>query len=169
MAGNVEFKDYSMQCKAALDDETIAWLHTWGPEVAAQAARNCTMEGDLGKQLRGSYDSTVDESKGEALAGTPMEAGYWEEFGTGEYAAKGNGRDGWWIYISGQASGGGGATYATREDAEKMAQYIREKYGKTAIVTNGRRPSYALENAFKTVTPEAEADLEQRLKARMGE
>ena len=169
MAGNVEFKDYSLECKAALDDEAIAWLYTWAPEIAAQTARNATMEGDLGKQLRGSYDSHVDEAKGEAQVGTPLEAGYWEEFGTGEYAAKGNGRDGWWIYIPGQASGRGGATYATREEAEKMAQYIRTKYGKTAIVTNGRRPSYALENAFKAVTTRAESDLEERLARRTSE
>ena len=168
MAGNVEFHDYSMEVKAELDATTIAWLHTWAPEVAAQAARNCQMDGRMGQELRGSYDSDVDESTGVGQAGSPMEAAYWEEFGTGEYAAKGDGRKGWWIYIPGEYSGSGGATYATKEDAEKMAAYIREKYGKQAVVTNGRRPAYTLENAFKAVKPKAQSDLANKLKERMG-
>lgn len=167
MAGNVEFHDYSMNVIAALDDTTIAWLHTWAPEVAAQAARACQMDGKMGTQLRGSYDSNIDDSAGVAQVGSPMEAAYWEEFGTGEYAAKGDGRKGWWIYIPGDYSGSGGATYATKEEAEKMAAYIREKYGKNAVVTNGRRPSYTLENSFKNVTPKAQADLAKKLKERM--
>lgn len=165
---DAEFQDFSLEVKAALNDETIAWLHTWSAEIEAQAARNCAMDGELGRQLKGSYASKVNESKGEAQVGTPMEAGYWEEFGTGEYAAKGNGRKGWWIYIEGQSSGNGGMSYATREEAEQMAAYIRQKYGKAAIVTNGRRPAHTLENAFATVAPQAKADLEDKLKARMG-
>lgn len=168
MAGNVEFKDYSMHVKAELDDTTMAWLHTWAPEIAAQAARSCQMDGQLGTQLRGSYDAKVDEGKGEGLVGTPMEAGYWEEYGTGEHAAHGDGRKGWWIYIPGQTSGGGGKSYATREEAELMAEHIRQEYGKTAIVTDGREPAYTLENAFKTTAPKAERDLERKLKARLG-
>lgn len=165
---DVEFQDFSLEVKAALDSETIAWLHTWSAEIEAQAARNCAMDGELGRQLKGSYASKVNESKGEAQVGTPMEAGYWEEFGTGEYAAKGNGRKGWWIYIPGQTSGKGGMSYATREEAEQMAAYIRQVHKKTAIVTNGRRPAHTLENAFATVAPKAQADLEDKLKARMG-
>lgn len=166
---DVDFRDFRLEVKAELDDTTIAWLHTWSHEIASQAKRNCQMDGDIGKQLRGSYDANVDESKGEGQIGTPLEAGYWEEFGTGEYAAKGNGRKGWWIYIPGAPSGSGGATYATKEEAEKMAAYIRAKYGKAAIVTNGRRPAYTLENSFKSVQPRAISDLEEQLGRRLGE
>lgn len=164
----VEFHDYSIEVKAALDDETLAWLDTWAHETAAQAARNCAMDGQMGSQLRGSYQAQVNGGQGEALVGSPMEAAYWEEFGTGTYAAKGDGRKGWWIYIEGGESGGGGATYATREEAEAMAAYIRSRYGKPAVVTNGRRPAYTLENAFKGVKPKAVQDLKNRLKQRMG-
>lgn len=168
MAGNVEFQDFSIEVKAALDEVTKAWLLETANEVTAQAQRNCKLDDDAGKRLKGSYANVVDESKGEAQVGTPLEEGYWEELGTGEYAAHGDGRKGWWIYIPGQPSMGGGQSYSTREEAEKMAAYIKAKHGKTAIVTNGRRPNYTLENAFTATKNPAIAQLERLLKERMG-
>ena len=168
MANNVEFEDFSIEVKAALDDITRAWLIETANEVTAQAQRTCVLDDDAGKRLKGSYANVVDENKGEAQVGTPLEEGYWEEWGTGEYAAHGDGRKGWWIYIPGQPSMGGGQSYSTREEAEKMAAYIKAAHGKTAIVTNGRRPNYTLENAFDTVKNPAIAQLESLLKERMG-
>lgn len=165
----VEFQDFSFQVKAALDDITRGWLHETGNEIAAQAQRNCVYDDESGgKQLKGSYNSQVDEGKGQATIGSPLEAAYWEEWGTGEYAAHKDGRKGWWIYIPGQKSMGGGQAYHTREEAEKMAAYIRRKYKKKAIVTNGRRPNYTLEKAFEAVKPKAVAHLESQLKGKMG-
>lgn len=164
---SVEFKDYSIKVKTAINDTTIAWLHTWANEIASQAARNCQMD-DTGKQLKGSYRADVNEGKGEAKVGSPLESAYWEEWGTGEYAAHGDGRKGWWIYIPGQKSMGGGMSYGTKEEAESMAAYIRQKYKKNAVVTNGREPNYTLERAFKSVEPKAKSDLESKLKDGVG-
>ena len=163
----VKFHDYSIEAQTALDEVALDWLDAWANEIAAQAARHCAMDGELGQQLRGSYAVQMHEAQRSAQVGSPMEAAYWEEFGTGAYAAKGNGRKGWWIYIPGGESGGGGATYDTRQEAEEMAAYIRSRYGKPAVVTNGRRPAYTLENAFKGVKPKAVQDLKTRLKQRM--
>ena len=169
MANNVEFQDFSFEVKEALNDTSIAWLYTTSEEIKSQAQRNCKTDYEEGmKQLKGSYAAKVDESAGEAQVGSPMEAAYWEEWGTGEYAAHGDGRKGWWIYIPGQPSMGGGQSYSTREEAEQMAAYIKAKYGKTAVVTNGRRPNYTLENAFGAVKNPAIERLEQLLKGRMG-
>lgn len=168
MASNVEFQDFSVNVKAALNDISRAWLMETANEVTAQAQRTCQMEDDAGKRLKGSYTNTVDEGKGTATVGTPLEEGYWEEWGTGEYAAHGDGRKGWWIYIPGQPSMGGGQSYSTREEAEQMAAFIKAEHGKTAIVTNGRRPNYTLENAFNTTKNPAIAQLERRLKEGMG-
>ena len=165
---NVKFQDFSIDVKAAIDEETIAWLYTWGSETASQAQRNCSLEGEEGKRLKGSYRSKVDEGKGVATIGTPMEAGFWEEWGTGAYAAHGDGRKGWWIFIEGEASQGGGKSYATKEEAEKAANFLRKVKHLDAYVTNGRRPNYTLENAFKNVKPKAVADLEDILKRRLG-
>ncbi len=160
----VEFQDYSIEVKAALNDAAIAWLYKWSEEVASQAKRNCAMDGKMGTQLRGSYAAVVDESAGKALVGTPMEAGYWEEFGTGDFAVRSPHRTGWWIYIEGQESGGGGQSYSTKEEAESMAAYIRARYHKNAVVTNGRKPNHTLEAAYTVTRPDAIADAEKRLK-----
>ena len=166
---NVVFNDMSLEVEAALDETTIAWLNAWAAEIASTAARNCQMDEDAGKQLKGSYGFQTDDSAGKAQVGTPLEAGYWEEFGTGEYAVHGDGRKGWWIYCPGQPTMGGGQTYATKEEALAMAAYISARYKKEAIVTNGRRPSHTLENAFKGNQAKAKADLEAKLKERMEE
>lgn len=161
----VHLEDFSFEVKAKINESTIAWLYETANEIESQAKRICQLDDESGgKQLKGSYDSQVDEGKGEAKIGSPLESAFWEEWGTGEYAAHGDGRKGWWIYIPGQASMGGGQTYATKEEAEKMAAYIRAAYDKEAIVTNGRKPNYTLEKAFKKTEPKAKARLESILK-----
>lgn len=167
MASRVEFKDFSIDVKAALDETTVAWLHEAANEVTSQAQRNCVMEDDAGKRLKGSYKNVVDEGKGEAQVGTPLEEGYWEEWGTGEYAAHGDGRKGWWVFIRGQASKGGGQSYATKEEAEEAAAFLRKVKRLDAVVTNGRRPNYTLEKSFESVKNPAIAQLERMLKERV--
>ena len=172
MASNVEFKDFSFEVKAELNKTTIGWALDTGNEIAAQAQRTTSTSDWTSTertQLRDSYACQPGGSEGEYHVGTPLQQGYWEEWGTGEYAAHGDGRKGWWIYIPGQPSMGGGQSYSTREEAEKMAAYIKAAHGKTAIVTNGRRPNYTLENAFGAVKNPAIAQLEKLLKERMGE
>lgn len=163
----VDFKDYSINVKAAINDTTIAWLHTWANETAAQAQRNTSKEEWTSaerSQLRGSYTADVDDGKGVATIGTPLEQGYWEEWGTGEYAAHGDGRKGWWVYIRGQASKGGGKSYKTREEAEEAAAFLRVVKDLDAVVTNGRRPNYTLEKSFEATKNPSIADLERLLK-----
>lgn len=92
---DVEFQDFSIKVKAALNDAAIAFLEEAASEIETAAVRNSRK--DTG-QLRGSWKHTVDESKGEATIGSGLENAIWEEFGTGEYAAKGNGRKGGWRY-----------------------------------------------------------------------
>lgn len=159
----VEFKDFSIEVKAALNDITRGWLHTWANEIASQAKDNCVMKDDHG-QLRKSYRADVDDGAGKARIGTPLESGYWEEYGTGEHAVQSPHRTGWWVYIDG-GSGYNGETnhYSTKEEAEAAAAFIQRKYGKRAVATNGRDPNYTLEKAFTSVKPRAEADLKTKL------
>lgn len=170
MAGGVEFKDFSIEVKAELDETSIAWLHEVANEIAAQAQRTTSAEGWTNEErtrIRDNYRADVDESKGRAMVGTPLEEGYWEEWGTGEYAAHGDGRKGWWVYIEGQASQGGGKSYSTREEAEEAAAFLRRVKGLEAVVTNGRRPNYTLERSFETKQGWAKDHLADMLKERM--
>lgn len=92
---DVEFYDFSIDVSAAAADIALAFLEEAAGEVEAQARRNSRV--DTG-QLKGSWTHTVDETKDEAQIGSPLENAIWEEFGTGEYAAKGDGRKGGWNY-----------------------------------------------------------------------
>ena len=174
MANNVEFKDFSFEVKAAINDETIKWLLETADAIASHAKENCTMTDD-GGQLRKSYRAEVDTNKGEAYIGSSLESAYWEEYGTGEHAdrAKNGGyksRQGWWIYTPGSEGPENYQSrhYASQAEAEDMAKYIRKKYKKKAVVTNGRDPNYTLEKAFIAKGIPAKGKLEADMKARMG-
>lgn len=153
----VEFKDYSIEVKAALNDITKGWLHTWANEIASKARDNTQMDGEQGVQLRRSYRADVDEGAGSAKVGTPLESGYWEEYGTGEYAVHGDGRKGWWVYKDGYQGNGG--KVLTEDEAKAIAASDPSLHA-----SNGRKPSYTLEKAFTATRPKAVADLENKLK-----
>lgn len=157
----VEFTDNSIEVKAVLNDTTIAWLYEWSNEIASHAKRNCAMDGDAGVQLRGSYRADVSSGTGVAKIGTPLESGYWEEYGTGSYAENGNGRKGWWVYKDGYEGNGG------KQLTEEQARAIAASDPKVHA-TNGRPPQHTLETAFTVNKPKAIADLEKKLKGSMG-
>lgn len=157
-----------MQVEAALNEETIAWLHTWSGEIASQAKRGCKLtRNDVGVDLRGSYANEVDESKGEATIGSPHEAAYWEEWGTGAYAVHGDGRQGWWVYVEGEHNTATSQNYYTKDEAQGIAAGLRAQ-GLPAFATNGRQPSHTLEHAFDAVRDKAIEDLKETLGERMG-
>lgn len=172
MASKVEFKDFSIEVMAALDETTKAWLLETANEITSQAQRNCVMEDDAGKRLKGSYANTVDEENGTATVGTPLEEGYWEEFGTGSYAdttknGGKQGRQGWWVYVKGQGpSPTKSHEYRDKDEAEAIAASMRAD-GLDAYASNGRRPNYTLEKSFETTKNPAIAQLKRLLKERM--
>lgn len=92
---SVQFDDFSMQVKAALEEAAVQFLYEAADELASQTARNSPV--DTG-QLKNSWQYKVDENKLEATIGSPLENAIWNEYGTGEYALEGNGRKGGWSY-----------------------------------------------------------------------
>lgn len=169
MAVEVKLIDNSIAVKAALNEVSRAWLYTWSNEIASQAKRNCQMDDNIGVQLRGSYSTVVDAGAGKAVIGSPLEAAYWEEYGTGSHAdtrANGGkkGREGWWVYVKGQGPSAKESThYQTRAEAEAVAASMRSD-GFDAYATNGRDPNYTLERAFTVTKPKAIADLKAQLR-----
>ncbi len=91
----VQFNDFRVEVKAALQDNTEAFLEEAASEIESAASRNSPV--DTG-QLRGSWSHVVDTTKNEATVGSSAEHAIYNEFGTGEYAAEGNGRKGGWSY-----------------------------------------------------------------------
>lgn len=117
---DIKFTDNSVKVKSAMNDAWVKWLYEASMTLESQVVRNTAV--DTG-QLKGSWKTSVDESKGEAVVGSPLENAIWEEFGTGEYALKGNGRKGGWSY--------------------------QDKKGKWHH-TKGKKPRRAMHNAYQT-------------------
>lgn len=95
------FIDNSDNIKAMLQDALIKSLYESGDIIKTQTQRNCRV--DTGHTKK-SWDCVVDEGDMIATIGNPEENAYWEEFGTGEYAANGKGRKGGWWYKNPKAS-----------------------------------------------------------------
>lgn len=150
MAG-VQFKDYSAEVKAKLDDAAIAYLYEAAGELEAQTIRN-TRQGKKyrGKQATSLWKYTVNENKGIATVGSPDEAAYWEEFGTGEYALNKDGRKGWWVYVEGSDTPRPNQQTYTKNEALAIAASMRAN-GLDAHATNGIDPNRPLHRAFTSL------------------
>ncbi len=137
MANNVRFEDFSMEVEDALQAEVIAFLHEAAASLVDQTAANTPVGSG---QLKGAWQYKVDEDKLEAVVGNPLENAIWTEFGTGEYALKGDGRKDGWIYRD-------------------------EKTGKFHF-TLGKQPVRSLHNAFTTLKNPIIRQAEKALGAR---
>lgn len=160
----VEFIDYSIKVTEAMEDALVAALHEAAGELEARTVRNSRQGHKYGGiQATALWDHKVDEGKMEASVGSPHEAGYWEEFGTGEHALNGDGRKGWWVYVEGQDSGSGGKTYSSQKEAEAIAASMRAE-GLPAHATNGIDPNRPLHRAFTDGKSAVKSIFEAKLK-----
>jgi len=143
----VEFEDFSVKVIDAMDEACIAFLHEAAAELMSQAKRKTKMGPKDGYDVKGSWKYEVDEGDKSAKVGNPLEASYWEELGTGEYALNKDGRKGWWVYVEGESNSPSRQPIRTKQEAEETAAYLRSK-GLPAHATNGREPNRPLHNAF---------------------
>jgi hypothetical protein len=162
---SVEFQDYTIQVTEAMEEAVIAGLEEAAGEIEARTIRNSRQGHKYGDiQATALWKHQVDEGEKKASVGSQHEAGYWEEFGTGELALHGDGRKGWWVYIEGQDSGKGGKSYPSKEEAEKAAAFLRKVKGLNAYATNGIAPNEPLRRAFASAAPVVQAIFESKLK-----
>lgn len=138
--GNVEFTDNRIKVEAALNDSIVAFLYEAAVEVESQTKIAQTRV-DTG-HTKGEWTHYVDEDKGEAVIGNPLENAIWEEYGTGEYALKKNGRKGgWWAPV--------GPDGMSLEQASKFSKVKKDKAGNiVAVFTYGKKPLRPLQKAF---------------------
>lgn len=134
---SVEFHDYSMQVKAALDEKAAQFLEEAASEVESAARRNSRVRSG---QLKGSWTHIVNGN--EATIGSPLQNAIWEEYGTGEYAAGGDGRKGGWVY--------------------------RDAAGDWHF-TFGKRPNHTLQRAFESTKGKAVKLIERAIREAVGE
>lgn len=163
---SVEFKDNSMTVKKALNDACVAFLYEAAGELEAQTKRNSRPVKYGRYDVRGNWKYTVDEKEQEAKVGNPLEASYWEELGTGEYALNKDGRKGWWVYVEGNDTPRGKQKYYTEKEARETAAFLRSK-GLDAHATNGTEANRPLYRAFTSLRAALIRRAEEVLGARL--
>lgn len=133
---DIEFnlENNSIEIKRKIDGVMAAFLFEVSGEIVSMAAKNTRVKTG---QTKGSWKAEVDEGKGEAIVGSPLENALWEEFGTGIYAVNGDGRKTPWAWY--------------------------DEHGKRHW-TRGKKPTHALQKAYEIVKPKAEKRMEQLLK-----
>lgn len=147
MSNNVVFEDYSIQCKNVIREKALIFLREAGEEVLSLTIRNTVR--DTG-QTAGSWSTVLDSGQLAVHIGSDYDNAIWEEFGTGEFAEKGDGRKGWWVYIKGgKGNGSGGKTYSSLKDA-KRAMAILQKKGLDAHITKGKKARKPFRTAYNS-------------------
>ena len=152
MAG-IEFEDYSVQVKQAINDACKQWLEETSGEIEAQAKRTSPV--DFG-QLKGSWNHHVSDDT--ATVGSPLENALWNEFGTGNYALEGKGRSTpWYVPVDGY-------TGTKKPTYNGQVIIVYGKDGKAFYKTNGKKPQRTLQKSFDSTKKKAQKALENRLK-----
>lgn len=121
MSGEVKFTNNKIKVKKAINDKCLQWLEEASGEVEAQVKRNTAV---MTGKTKGAWTHIVDGNKLEGIIGNPEENSVWEEFGTGEFALKGDGRKTAWSY--------------------------KDKITGKWYKTKGKKPKRALYRAFKS-------------------
>lgn len=118
------FESNSVVVHRTMCNKVEALLLEVSAEIVSQTARNTRV--DTG-QTKGSWKAklTDDGKEYTTMIGSDHENAIWEEFGTGEYALKGDGRKGGWAY----------------EDPKTGER----------IWTHGKRPTRAFWKAYNTL------------------
>lgn len=159
----VQFIDNSIKVKAALNDATIAWLYEAAGEIESAAKRNSRVDTS---DLKTSWKHKVDESKGQATIGSPLQNAIWEEYGTGEFAMNKDGRKGYWVFVKGGKIHSSNPKTYTLEKAKQVVAIMRSK-GLDAYYTKGKKPNRTLFNAFAKNETKLKRRLESILKEGM--
>ena len=152
---DVEFEDYSVRVKQAINDACKQWLEETSGEIEAKAKRNSLVDSG---QLKGSWKANVDEYKGEAVIGSSLENALWNEFGTGNYALEGKGRSTpWYVPVDGY-------TGTKKPTYNGQVIIVYGKDGKAFYKTNGKKPQRTLQKSFDSTKKKAQKALENKLK-----
>ena len=94
---SVKFTDNSAKVINNIEKKAIAFLEEAKATFSAQAADNSPVDtGALKKSFV--TDSIVVDKEHTAYIGSSLEYAVYQEYGTGEYALEGNGRQGGWVY-----------------------------------------------------------------------
>ena len=164
----IKFYDNRVQVIDTLEEAVIAYLYESGGELEAKTKRNSRAV-KYGKQdVKNSWAYQVDETKKEVIVGSPLEASYWEELGTGEYALNKDGRKGWWVYVEGNDTPRSNQKFYTEAEAKDVAAFLKSQ-GLDAHATKGTEANRPLFKAFTSLQTALIRKAEQVLGAKFND
>lgn len=142
--GKIVFNDFTDKVTEAVESTILNWLEEASSELESQTATR-----SRSREVASKWEHRVDRDKYIAYVGNPLQMAIWEEYGTGEYALKGDGRKGYWVYVKGHTSSSPSTKQYTLKEAKRTMAFLRKK-GLEAYYTNGQEPTRALHHAFTT-------------------
>ena len=158
------FEDFTGEVTKEIENIILNWLEESASELESQTIGR-TGTGKYYREIAEKWTHIVDKTKYEAIVGNPMENALWIEYGTGEYALKGDGRKDWWVFIEGGSgkSSNESKHYKTKEEAKRAVAYLRSK-GIPAGYTKGQEAKRPLYYAFT----QNEKPIKEELKNKLG-
>ena len=143
MAYEIRFTDFSAEVIARMESKLLNALEEATGEIESAVIDNTPTGKVGGGNTKGKWSHWVDEGSYTGYVGNPLDTALWLEFGTGEHAVNGDGRQGgWYIHI-----GNGN---------NEISQAVVDAYGfKTVTIkgekfvhTYGMKPQRPLQKAF---------------------
>ena len=135
--------------KGELREKAIAWLYEASMELTAQTQKRSRVGKVSGGQTKASYKYRVNKETLKAFVGSDMENAIWEEYGTGEYAVKGDGRKGSWYVLVGNGPG----KISPKVVEAYGFHVIKGKGGKEYVKFKGKRPNRPMQLAYDNLKP----------------
>lgn len=151
---DIKFNDYSVEVIAALKELAYRAVEESCGELESQVKRNSPVGENNGSGLKNSWQHRVSQKGSETTGtvGSPLERSIWIEFGTGSYALKGNGRQGYWVYVDdGQTGKSSRSTKSYTLKEAKRAVAIMRKKGLNAYYSNGIKPQRPFWKAYSSL------------------
>jgi len=145
----IVFEDFTDEVTEEIKDIILNWLEEASSEIESQAIAR-TGTGKYYRNIAEKWTHKVDSNKYEATIGNPLENALWVEYGTGEYALNGDGREGYWVFVKDSTGKSSKSTKQyTLQEAKQTVAFMRSK-GLDAMYTKGTPPKRPLHLAFKT-------------------
>lgn len=160
---SIRFEDFAGEVSQEIQNTILNWLEEAASELESQAITR-TGTGAYFRNIAEKWTHSVDRDKYKAYIGNPMENALWVEYGTGEYALKGDGRKGYWVFVKDSEGTSSRSTKQyTLEEAKRTVAFMRSQ-GLDAMYTKGQEPKRPLHDAFIN----NEEAIKDELKSRLG-
>jgi hypothetical protein len=153
----IELKNYLPEIEGKINSAALQWLEEASGELESEVKRNAAV-GQPGAPTKNSWTHQVDRGAGEAYVGSAQINAVYEEYGTGEHAAEGNGRSTPWYVPVEDVVGYKKPSY------QGKVVIVYGKGGKKFYKTDGKQPKMTLHNAYEKVMPKAKKALIAKLK-----